>query len=86
MSLAPISRYLPEVPPDQGKQQRWITFLQNHKDAITATDFFVVPTIGFRLLYVDVVDQSVVAPGYYVVKRFVIVPDISVMRPSGFGI
>jgi transposase InsO family protein len=29
-----------------------MTFLRNHRDGITAMDFFVVPTITFRLLYV----------------------------------
>ena len=29
-----------------------MTFLRNHRDGITAMDFFVVPTISFRLLYV----------------------------------
>jgi len=29
-----------------------MTFLRNHKDRITAMNFFVVPTISFRLLYV----------------------------------
>jgi len=52
VSLATVSRYLPKRLPDRGKQQRWSTFLHNHKDAITAMDFFVVPTITFRLLYV----------------------------------
>jgi hypothetical protein len=51
VSLATVSRYLPKRPPDRGKQQRWTTFLHNHKDAIAAMDFFVVPTVGFRLLY-----------------------------------
>jgi transposase InsO family protein len=51
MSLATVLRYLPKRPPDRGQQQRWITFLNNHKDAIAAMDFFVVPTVGFRLLY-----------------------------------
>jgi len=32
--------------------QRRMTFLRNHRDAIAAMDFFVVPTITFRLLYV----------------------------------
>ena|ERR1017187_9368077 len=31
------------------------TFLQNHAGAIAALDFFVVPTVTFRLLYVLVV-------------------------------
>jgi putative transposase len=52
VGLATVSRYLPKQPPDRGKQQRWVTFLENHRHAITAMDFFVVPTIGFRLLYV----------------------------------
>jgi len=52
VSLATVSRYLPRRPPDQGQRQRWMTFLRNHKDGIAAMDFFVVPTVGFRLLYV----------------------------------
>jgi putative transposase len=52
MSLATVSRYIPKRPPDRGKQQRWMTFLRNHREAITAMDFFVVPTVSFRLLYV----------------------------------
>jgi putative transposase len=35
--------------------QTWKTFLHNHADAITAADFFVVPTISFQLLFVFVV-------------------------------
>ena len=34
-------------PPSQG----WKTFLRNHAPDIGAIDMFVVPTIGFRLLY-----------------------------------
>jgi transposase InsO family protein len=34
-------------PPSQG----WKTFLRNHAPDIAATDLFVVPTIGFKLLY-----------------------------------
>ena len=52
VGLATVSRYLPRRPPDQGQRQRWMTFLRNHKDGIAAMDFFVVPTVGFRLLYV----------------------------------
>jgi hypothetical protein len=52
VSLATVSRYLPRRPPDQEQRQRWMTFLRNHKDGIAAMDFFVVPTVGFRLLYV----------------------------------
>ncbi len=52
ISLATVSRYMPRQPRDKRKQQRWMTFLHNHKDGIAAMDFFVVPTITFRLLYV----------------------------------
>ena len=52
IGLATVSRYLPKRAPDPDKQQRWMTFLRNHKHGITAMDFFVVPTVGFRLLYV----------------------------------
>ncbi len=38
VGLATVSRYLPKRAPDHGKQQRWITFLHNHKDAITARE------------------------------------------------
>lgn len=52
VGLATVSRYLPKRTPDPGKQQRWMTFLRNHRDGIAAMDFFVIPTVGFRLLYV----------------------------------
>jgi hypothetical protein len=35
--------------------QRWGTFLSNHLPQIAAMDLFVVPTIGFNLLYVLVI-------------------------------
>ena len=38
-------------PPSQG----WRTFMHNHAPDIAAMDFFVVPTIGFKLLYAVVV-------------------------------
>jgi transposase InsO family protein len=38
-------------PPSQG----WFTFLHNHAPNIAAMDLFVVPTIGFDLLYVLVI-------------------------------
>jgi putative transposase len=52
VSLATISRYLPKAKPDPDSQQRWITFLRNHRDLIAGMDFSVVPTVCFRLLYV----------------------------------
>ncbi len=38
-------------PPSQG----WKTFLRNHAPEIAAVDLFVVPTIGFKLLYALVI-------------------------------
>jgi transposase InsO family protein len=52
VSLATVSRYVPRPKPDPSQQQRWMTFLRNHKDVIAGMDFFVVPTVRFRLLYV----------------------------------
>jgi len=48
VSLATVSRYLPKTKPDPTQQQRWTTFLRNHKDVIAGMDFFVVPTVRFR--------------------------------------
>jgi transposase InsO family protein len=52
VSVATVSRYLPKRPPDPARRQNWLTFLRNHKDAIAAMDFLVVPTVRFQLLYV----------------------------------
>ena len=45
-----ISRLLPKTrkPPSQG----WRVFLANHAGDLVALDFFTVPTISFRILYV----------------------------------
>jgi len=40
------------TPPDARKRQSWIAFLNNHRKAIAAMDFFTVPTASFRVLYV----------------------------------
>ena len=52
VSLATVSRYVSKTKPDATQQQGWMTFLRNHKDVIAGMDFFVVPTVRFRLLYV----------------------------------
>jgi len=39
----------------RGPSQTWKTFLHNHAAGIAAMDFLVVPTVGFRLLYVLVI-------------------------------
>jgi hypothetical protein len=38
-----------------GPSQTWKTFLRNHAAGIGAMDFLIVPTVGFRLLFVLVI-------------------------------
>jgi putative transposase len=53
ISQATVSRLLPITrrPPSQ----TWRTFLANHASQIIAADFFVVPTVTFRLLFVLII-------------------------------
>ena len=55
-----VRRYMPEAPvrPADPKQ-RWMTFVRNHAKAIIASDFFVVVTATFRLVYVFVIIELV---------------------------
>ncbi len=48
-----VSRYLQRLrrQPDKAKAQRWLAFLQNHREVMAAFDFFTVPTLSFRVLY-----------------------------------
>jgi len=46
-----VSRWMKRAPSDPEPARRWITFLRNHREAITAMDFFTVPTITFSALY-----------------------------------
>jgi putative transposase len=39
------------IPKSAHSIQRWLIFLRNHRDVIAAMDFFVVPTLTFRLIY-----------------------------------
>jgi transposase InsO family protein len=39
----------------RGRSQTWKTFLANHSAGIGAMDFLIVPTVGFRLLFVLVI-------------------------------
>lgn len=54
VAASTVSSYMPRHqrrPPSQ----TWRTFLANHMDVTAACDFFVVPTITFRLLFAFVV-------------------------------
>jgi hypothetical protein len=48
-----VAKYLPRnrKPPSQA----WQTFLKNHAQQLVSVDFFLVPTLSFRLLFVFVV-------------------------------
>jgi transposase InsO family protein len=39
----------------RGRSQTWKAFLHNHSTGIGAMDFLIVPTVGFRLLFVLVI-------------------------------
>src|SRR5216684_3333945 len=39
----------------RGRSQSWKTFLHNHAAGIAAMDFLIVPTVGFRLLFVLII-------------------------------
>ena len=49
-----VLRYMPKRPAPTGSLERWKTFLRNHALDIVAMDFFVVPTVSLRVLYVFV--------------------------------
>jgi transposase InsO family protein len=53
VSQATVAKYMARGrrPPSQ----TWRTFLNNHAKQIVSTDFFVVPTISFRILFVFIV-------------------------------
>jgi len=52
-----ITKYIPSTrkPPSQKQQQSWKTFLKNHSKDIWAMDYFTVPTIRFKILYVLII-------------------------------
>ena len=52
-----IAKYIPILrkPPSERSQQSWKTFISNHMHDTWSMDFFTMPTITFRMLYVFVV-------------------------------
>jgi putative transposase len=46
-----VARYLRRIWRRGDPARNWLTFLQNHREVITAFDFFTVPTVTFQLLY-----------------------------------
>jgi len=53
LSQATVANYL--VRRRRPPSQNWRTFLNNHVQSLASADFFVVPTITFRLLFVFVI-------------------------------
>lgn len=51
VSEHPVSRYLARLGRKDDAGKRWLIFLKNYREAITAMDFFTVPTATFRVLY-----------------------------------
>ncbi len=45
-----VLRWMRKAPRDPKKAQAWKTFLDNHREAIAAMDFFTVPTLTFGVL------------------------------------
>jgi transposase InsO family protein len=50
-----VRRYMPSRPRPKPGTQAWSTFVRNHARCVLASDFFVVMTATFRILYVFVV-------------------------------
>ena len=51
-----VRKYMPKRPPGRPRgDQRWLTFVHNHANAIVACDFLTVVTANFKCLYVFVV-------------------------------
>jgi transposase InsO family protein len=46
-----VLRWMRKAPRDPEPARRWTAFLRNHREAITAMDFFTVPTLTFSVLY-----------------------------------
>jgi hypothetical protein len=53
ISQATVAKYM--VRQAKPPSQSWRTFLENHVKHLVATDFLVVPTVGFPVLYVFIV-------------------------------
>ena len=51
LSERTISRWMKRAPRGPDRAKLWLAFLQNHREAIAAMDFFTVPTITFGVLY-----------------------------------
>jgi putative transposase len=46
-----VLRWMRKAPRSPEPVKRWTAFLNNHREAIAAMDFFTVPTLAFGVLY-----------------------------------
>ena len=46
-----VSRWMRKAPRNPELAKRWAAFLDNHREAIAAMDFFTVPTLTFGALH-----------------------------------
>jgi transposase InsO family protein len=46
-----VLRWMRKTPRNSEQAKRWTAFLNNHREAIAAMDFFTVPTLTFGVLY-----------------------------------
>jgi len=53
LSQATVAKYM--VRSEEPPSQTWPTFVENHVNQLVSTDFLVVSTVSFRLLFVLVV-------------------------------
>ena len=51
LSERTVSRWMRKAPRNPELAKRWAAFLSNHREAISAMDFFTVPTLTFGVLY-----------------------------------
>lgn len=54
LAQSTVARYMVRRRPGR-TGQTWKTFIRNHASGIAAMDFLVVPTVGFRLLFVLII-------------------------------
>jgi hypothetical protein len=55
ISESTVAKYLIRHRNTQPPSQTWKTFLENHATELVSVDFFTVPTVTFRLMYVFVI-------------------------------
>jgi transposase InsO family protein len=51
LSERTVLRWMRRAPRNPEPARRWTTFVNNHREAIAAMDFFTVPTLTFGVLY-----------------------------------